>query len=318
MNHVQRSPALPTPIAPNEARFIRLGPSGSWAKHCFDTNTIRFGSPTEPHDFCLAGDWDGVARAVGVPGRNASDVSNALREFRDFYTLDESCLWITFAGGQLWWTFAKPGVVDLRGKANEPGIVARQATGWRDTDLRGEPLHMERLSSQLTKTSGYRRTICKVADFDALCRVINGEEHPAVTRARDAEAALVEATAALIARLHQNDFERFADLILAQLGWRRVSQVGGSLADVDLLIEQPATGERAFVQVKSAADQAVLDDYLQRFESGRCDRMFFLCHSPTRQLEGQGSKPVHVWTGAILARHAVRAGLVDWLIDSTR
>lgn len=318
MNHMNRNLDRLAPIAPTQARFIRLGPSGHWAQRCFDTATLRFGDPSEPHDLCLAGDWEAVAAHLRAGGRSASDASNALREFRDFYSADADCLWITFAGGQLWWTFAASGVQDLRSDPNEPGIVARGTTGWRDTTLAGEPLFMERLSSQLTKTSGYRRTICGVADLDALCRIINGKVHPAVTQARDAEDALVAAAVVLIRRLHQNDFERFADLVLAGLGWQRVSQVGGSLADVDLLVEQPATGERAFVQVKSSADQGVLDDYVSRFLSGRCDRMFFLCHSPTRELAVRGGKPVHLWTGNTLARHAVRAGLVDWLIDSTR
>ena len=36
-------------------------------------------------------------------------------------------------------------------------------------------------------------------------------------------------------------------------------------ADVDLVLDQPATGETAFVQVKSKAGQSVLDDYIGRF-----------------------------------------------------
>lgn len=316
MNHIDTTP-LAAPIAPTQARFIRLGPGGRWARASFDTNTLRFGDPAEPHDLCLAGDWDGVAEALRASGRGASDASNALREFRDFYTADETCLWITFAGGQLWWTFAA-GEPAYRLPEGEPGVVARRVTGWRDTSLGGEPLGMEHLSSELTKTAGYRRTICQVGDRDALCRIINGEQQPAVARAREAQGALVEAVEALIRRLHQNDFERFADLVLASLGWRRVSQLGGSLADIDLLVEQPATGERAFVQCKSSADQAVLDDYVARFEDGRCERMFFLCHSPVRTLSATGRKPVHVWAGPALARHAVAAGLTEWLIDSTR
>jgi len=55
------------------------------------------------------------------------------------------------------------------------------------------------------------------------------------------------------------------DLIFARSGWQRVSRVGEDLADVDMILEQRATGERAFVQVKSKAGQAVLDDYVDRF-----------------------------------------------------
>jgi len=43
------------------------------------------------------------------------------------------------------------------------------------------------------------------------------------------------------------------------------TRFGETLADVDLIMEEPTTGERAFVQVKSKATQAILDDYLDRF-----------------------------------------------------
>ncbi|MET0374638.1 MAG: hypothetical protein ABW128_10325, partial [Rhizorhabdus sp.] len=44
---------------------------------------------------------------------------------------------------------------------------------------------------------------------------------------------------------------------------------------------QPFTGERASVQVKSSADQAVLSGCLAAFEaSPLASRFFFICHSP--------------------------------------
>lgn len=64
--------------------------------------------------------------------------------------------------------------------------------------------------------------------------------------------------------LHWADFETLADLIFARSGWQRSTPVGERLADIDILMEQPTTGETAFVQVKSRADQGVLDDYLTR------------------------------------------------------
>jgi hypothetical protein len=47
----------------------------------------------------------------------------------------------------------------------------------------------------------------------------------------------------------------------------------------ELVLEHPATGERSFVQVKSSADQGVLDDGA-RFAASGLERMFFVCHSP--------------------------------------
>jgi hypothetical protein len=44
------------------------------------------------------------------------------------------------------------------------------------------------------------------------------------------------------------------------VGWGRISMLGGSMPNVDLVVAQAPTGERAFVQVTSRASQAVLDD----------------------------------------------------------
>ena len=76
------------------------------------------------------------------------------------------------------------------------------------------------------------------------------------------------------------------------------------------------TGETAFVQVKSKAGQAVLDDYIRRFRRGRIyDRMFFICHSPTGTLSLDDTAAVHIWTGDRLADASVKAGLFDWLTE---
>ena len=120
----------------------------------------------------------------------------------------------------------------------------------------------------------------------------------------------------MITGLHWADFETLVDLIFARSGWQRVSRVGEKLTDVDLILEQPATGEVAFVQVKSKASQAVLDDYVDRFmRSEVYDRMFFVCHSPKGPLSIDDREKLHVSAGDRLANASVKAGLFDWLIE---
>ena len=129
---------------------------------------------------------------------------------------------------------------------------------------------------------------------------------------------MVAVTAEMIAALHWADFETLVDLIFARSGGQRVSRVGEELTDVDLILEQLATGEKAFVQVKSKAGQAVLDDYVDRFRrSGAYQRMFFVCHSPKGALSTDGEARLHVLAGERLADAAVRAGLFDWLTERT-
>jgi hypothetical protein len=74
------------------------------------------------------------------------------------------------------------------------------------------------------------------------------------------------------------------------------------MKDIDLALEQPATGERAFVQVKSRADSSVFSDYIERFRADPTnDRMLFVVtvrtgrSSPMRSLAlafgpGRGSR----------------------------
>ncbi len=83
-----------------------------------------------------------------------------------------------------------------------------------------------------------------------------------------------------------------------------------------MVLEQPTTGETAFVQVKSKAGQAVLDDYIGRFRRNETyDRMFFVCHSPAGTLSIDDTTGIHIWAGDRLADAAVKAGLFDWLTE---
>jgi hypothetical protein len=56
------------------------------------------------------------------------------------------------------------------------------------------------------------------------------------------------------------------DLLFCRSRWVRTSPLGGTQKDVDLILEQPTTGELAMVQVKSNADQRVVADYVARFK----------------------------------------------------
>lgn len=307
-----------TPIDPTEIRYVKLGRGGRWASHSLVQGELHFGYHMVPHEMCLAGDWDAAGQILIERGRNPAKAKDGVREIRDFYTLGADCLWITFADGHLWWAFADSEVTWLGTDDEDTGARMRKTVGgWCKADIAGAPLRVDGLSTRLTQLAAYRQTICRVRPAAYLLRRINGIEEPVIARARDARSTMIGIAAEMIAALHWSDFETLVDLVFARTGWQRVSRVGETLANVDMILEQPTTGEKAFVQVKSKAGQRVLDDYIDRFRhSGAYDRLFFICHSPRGALRSDHARH-HIWAGERLAEAAVKAGLFDWLIEQT-
>jgi hypothetical protein len=308
------------PLAPAQIRYIKLGAGGAFARDCFEANEIGLAFNAVPHPPCAAGDWEAVRQILLGEGKTPSVAASHLRELRAFYELGADTLWITFAEGKLWWAFAAPGVI-WRGEAQLPRR-RKLIGGWRCTDIGGACLAMARLSTRLTKVAAYRATICKVEEEDYLLRKINAEPDPLIAAASRAQAELEAIAQRLIRKLHEKDFEVLVDLIFAASGWRRISVLGETEKDIDLMVEQIATGEKAFVQVKSAATPAVLADYIERYRAyGDVQRFVLACHSPSSALARQADDQpadIALWLTDTLARKAIRAGLFDWLIERVR
>lgn len=304
------------PIRPSQIRYIKLGAGGAFARASLTSGELQLGYHEVDHELCAKGDWEAVLRHFQALRRTAGKAKDSTREVQDFYTLGSDCLWITFADGFLWWGFAEPGVTMIEAAVPPAASRARKFIGgWRNTSLAGAPLRMSELTTRLTQVANYRGTICTVRAADYLLRKINGEEEPVFSAATAARSAMIASARAMIAELHWADFETMVDLIFARGGWQRVSVLGGTMADIDLLIEQPTLGETASVQVKSRASQAVLDEHIAYFAASGLSRTFFVCHSPDGTLNLNGAAGIHLWTGEQLAEIAVKSGLFEWLMD---
>ena len=79
----------------SEVRFIKLGGGGKWEKDCIDSGTIRFGFDNPYHEECVAGDWEPLEKFWRTQKRPA-EATKIVNQTKDFYTLDENALWITF------------------------------------------------------------------------------------------------------------------------------------------------------------------------------------------------------------------------------
>ncbi|CDQ14805.1 MULTISPECIES: hypothetical protein [Klebsiella] len=103
------------------------------------------------------------------------------------------------------------------------------------------------------------------------------------------------------------------DLIFSASGWRRTGSLGRTQKTVDIELELPTTGERAYVQVKSVAEQSVFSDYLSRFQtSDSYDRMFFVWHQGTLS-EDLRAEGVTMIGPTRLAELILDTGLALWL-----
>lgn len=301
-------------ITPTEVRFIKLGTRGGWEHECIESTkpTIRLGFVNPYHEDCLKGKWDRVLRFY-LKKTTKNKATENTGQVRDFYTLDENALWITFYKKRLFWCFARPEVSIL-----PTGDRIRRVKGkWKSASLTGEELDVDRLSGQLTKTRGFRGTICRVREWEYLIRRINGEKMPDVEAAEASLRDLHSALIPLIQRLGWKDFELLCDLIFTNGGWRRNSRVGSTEKDVDLDLSAPVSGKRAFVQIKSQADESTLQDYVERFSGNSLyDEMYFAVHSPSRNYKAwELPERVTVMGPDEIVVLAVSAGLTDWIIQ---
>jgi hypothetical protein len=315
----------PTPDIP--VRYIKLGPGGVWARRCIADGVLEYSPRVIPMELVADPDLDRVTSYYVGLGRLPAVARHSANQLHAFVTLPETGIWITFENGHLWWAHAAAGV-EIVGMESASGLAGgteaatahgylRRHTmgGWRNTSLAGEPLTISGLSTRLTRVAGYQRTICNIAESAYLLRRIRGERDPLVERATAARATMEEVAGDMIAALHWADFETLVDLILARSGWNRASALGGTQKDADMIVEQSVTGETALVQVKSSANQQVLDRYVEvHDQSSVHDRLIFACHSEKTKLFADSRDDVILWDRRGLARAAIRNGLIDWLV----
>jgi hypothetical protein len=147
-----------------------------------------------------------------------------------------------------------------------------------------------------------------VADY--VIRRINGHKTPAVERAVTAVENVMSCVQELMKLLGPRDFEMLVDLVFTNSGWRRLGSVGKAQKTLDLDLELPSTGERAFVQVKSKTTSAELAKYVDKLED-QYTRMFYVFHSGEAETT---DRRVTVIGPENLAKLVVDAGLVNWLI----
>jgi hypothetical protein len=226
---------------------------------------------------------------------------------------------VTFEDGYMWWCTVQNGACinpdgESHGKGNFWLVCNRP---WSNQSIKGKLLARADLPGAVTKTAGFKGTVCTPAAWPTILRIIRDEKDPDALKAAAARDSYRLAVHEMIKRLTPKDFEQLVDLILSRSGWARICKVGGNTEGIDIEVENLVADEIAFVQVKSAATQQVLDEYVGKFESRRerYARMIFAVHTPTGKLTLPTDRAVQVWEGAHIARLVVRLGLGEWVQD---
>ncbi|MEN2786502.1 restriction endonuclease [Sphingomonas qilianensis] len=301
-------------------RYIKLGAGGRW-EGALDRGWLEWGTADDRHVAGLGGDWKAVYEAYVAKGRVPATATGYTTEAKAFFDADPAVTWITFARGRMWWCVAESKVQAIEGAGDASGAFYRMARGgWQDRDANGVVLDLDRLSTRLTQLQGYQRSICRLtADQKELClRYINATLDPVQTAMTAARDDLKQHLRTLIRRLAWRDFEQLIDLAFARTGWTRVSSLGGTMKDVDLVVEQSFTRERMSVQIKSKADQRTIDDYAKRLgERAPRERIMLICHSPIGKLTAPPplqERRLELVMDEEIADLSINAGLVDWVI----
>ncbi|PPR18028.1 MAG: hypothetical protein CFH43_00586 [Proteobacteria bacterium] len=294
-----------------KVKYIKLGKAGGFEEACLNDGFMRIGYSAVPHEVALKGDVSEISDIYIKEGRSKATVTSFTNNIVDFYHDDEHTLWITFANGFLYWCTANPQVSLSKGD----GKVRECIGGWSNCSLTGKPLRVSELSGTLTKTAGYRGTICSIEGDVAnyVMRKIKGEELPLISKLNDARGVLQSRTADAIKLLQPNDFELLVDLIFAQNQWQRVGYVGSTQKTVDMEIVQPFMDYRAFVQVKSNTSQSELDEYVESFKKRDDNFMFYVYHSAQAELVCN-EKGVRLIGCDKLAELVIESNLLDWIM----
>lgn len=293
-----------------KAYYIKLGDSGAWEKDCIDRGILRLGYGETDHETCLSGNWEAVRNQWAQRRPSIGTATRDANQIRIFYEASSEDIFITFHDRKLFW--CHPAGLPEIPSDGTGGRIRRTLNGWKSTTLGGHELTIDKLAGDLAKTQGFRGTICNIKLDAYLKRKLNDQLTPEAKAAEEAEEKFIIATRNLIKRLNWKDFEILVDLIFAASGFRRISAVGKAQDTIDIDLILPVTGERAFAQVKSRADNKSYDEYRRKFdESSTYQRMFFVWH--TGKVDQNDDEDITLIGPNEIARMAIDAGLSSWL-----
>lgn len=194
--------------------------------------------------------------------------------------------------------------------------------GWKNTDVEGNELRQEGLSSRLTKTAGYRGTICGLKEDveEYLRNRLECKVSSDLVKAISSKSKLEKSIQPLIQFLTDGNFELLVELIFANSGWRKTTSTGGNQKTTDLDLYNPITSQQIWVQVKTKTDPKEFRDYVEKHYSDRSnfETMYYVYHTCNVGEILNEDPQISVWDIETVATQVVANGLVDWVLNKSK
>lgn len=165
------------PIKAKTARYIAVDDNEEIVG-ALEFGEIRLSCRDVPDELARQGNISKITRYLVQLGYAPEAAAGEAGKAKDFYSLGGDCLWITFARGRLWWTFADPQVIWITNDFVMTGERVRKSIGgWCSTDANGVPLRTEGLSKGIVALQAGEEP--KASTLRELLQLINGAAKPA-------------------------------------------------------------------------------------------------------------------------------------------
>ncbi len=299
------------------AYYIKLGQNGQWEESSISENKLRIGWPEQSLKDINNGNWTIIEQQL------IEEIPHKITAIRDFNSLKTICnsiendIWITFFSSRLWWCR----ICEDEVFEDTISKYRKVKNRWYDHDITGEKLLISNLPGRIAKLQGYRATQCKVKETAELRRLLNNEPSPEYIELNEAKSILILKVASGLKRLHWKDFETLVDLLFRQSGWRRLTTIGKTMKFVDMELEDPITGDRYQVQVKSQSTLQEFREYSKQFSEKVYRKLYFVVHSPDislTQFDWQKQNNVELLLPKRISEMVIDLGLMNWLMKKIK
>ena len=299
-----------------EAFFIKLGKQGRWEDELDNGNKARIGWSNIDTGDIQNENWSKIKQIINQDFSERGKKTGATQDFnalKSFCDATDNDIFITFYDSKLFWCFLS----NEKLHQDEFSKYRTTSLNWSCRNIKGEIIYINKISGKISKTQGFRATLCKIEEKESLLRIINAERSPIVEQLEIKKTELNNCLQEALSELHWKDCEVLADLIFRQSGWRRISTLGESMKYVDIELVDPITKDLYQVQVKAAATINDFEDYAEKFTGNGFKKMFFVTFNKNTPLNDYSHNydNVQLLTGNKLADLIIDLGLTNWVLD---